>query len=324
GQIWYLTDALGSVYILTDNDGNVVEAYHYTIYGSPKVYASDSTSRNLTDYDNRILFTSREYVWQFGLYYYRFRWYAPVIGRFTSQDPAGVEANYNYVFASPTNFLDPLGLWEIAGRIDLDVRIKGTVFRGGRVVAALAAWKGETITLWKKEVPKGHKVFVRTVGRFPYKLKGYRGEVKLLGLVTLCSYQLDVKAELIVALALFDKPVQKCEYVVDGTLLKGEISVLAEVFRLFNWWDIIKVTHNFAGKKGQKLSPKFDPRRDGWVKGRGRKLIVSKKGWIVKKQFAVAGKKYKFRFTVDVDIELEIVLYSRKPRQAKGKEREKK
>ena len=108
GQIWYLTDALGSVYVLTDNAANVVEAYHYSIYGSPRVYAPDGTPRGLTNYDNRILFTSREYAWQLGLYYYRFRWYCPSIGRFVSKERTG----YHYCSCDPTNSWDPLGLQE--------------------------------------------------------------------------------------------------------------------------------------------------------------------------------------------------------------------
>jgi len=135
-QIWYLTEALGSVYVLTDNDGNVVEAYHYSIYGSPKVYASDGTPRDLTNYDNRILFTSREYVWQFGLYYYRFRWYLPNLGAFAQREPLALAEEpfvswYTYALCNPDSLFDPFGLlaakdldlWELigrkAGRLDL-------------------------------------------------------------------------------------------------------------------------------------------------------------------------------------------------------------
>jgi len=102
---------LGSVYVLTDNDGNVVEAYHYDIYGAPKVYAPDGTPRNLTNYDNHILFTSREYVWQLGLYYYRARWYCPMTGQFCSFDPAFiVRRERTYVQNRSTMFLYPTGL----------------------------------------------------------------------------------------------------------------------------------------------------------------------------------------------------------------------
>lgn len=49
-----------------------------------------------------------------GLYYYRARYYSPLLGRFISQDPLGFAGSgpnlYAYVFDSPTNLVDPLGL----------------------------------------------------------------------------------------------------------------------------------------------------------------------------------------------------------------------
>jgi len=108
-QIWYLTDALGSVYVLTDNASNVIEAYQYDIYGEPRVYASDGTPRDLTNYDNRLLFTSREYVWQLHLYYYRFRWYNPTLGCFSQRDPVRRQPKHVYTECAPTLWVDPLG-----------------------------------------------------------------------------------------------------------------------------------------------------------------------------------------------------------------------
>ena len=134
-QIWYLTDALGSVYILTDNDGNVVEAYHYTIYGSPKVYAPDGTPRDLTNYDNRILFTSREYIWQLHLYYYRFRWYVGALGVFCQKDPFAYVSDdftraYRYSLSNPMNLTDPLGLIEAEDVDLLEVFIRSRLLKG--------------------------------------------------------------------------------------------------------------------------------------------------------------------------------------------------
>lgn len=48
-----------------------------------------------------------------GLYYYRARYYSPVLNRFISQDPIwfrGGINSYTYVLDSPPNFTDPLGL----------------------------------------------------------------------------------------------------------------------------------------------------------------------------------------------------------------------
>jgi len=49
-----------------------------------------------------------------GLYYNRFRYYDPVIGRYISRDPVGVAGGLNlycYVGNDPINRADPLGLW---------------------------------------------------------------------------------------------------------------------------------------------------------------------------------------------------------------------
>ncbi len=50
-----------------------------------------------------------------GLYYYRARYYSPVLGRFISKDPLGFAGGINpYVYASdnPINLTDPLGLYD--------------------------------------------------------------------------------------------------------------------------------------------------------------------------------------------------------------------
>ena len=175
-QIWYLTDALGSVYVLTDNNGNIVEAYHYSIYGSPKVYASDGTPRDLTNYDSRILFTSREYVEPLGLYYYRFRWYAPSFGMFIQLDPYILGGGRTYCYGNPVRFTDPWGsqpenkvpaalppliakkikeLWQLRRLFDL---VKATaekyISEIERMIRNLTQW-AERLSLWaRRDLPK--------------------------------------------------------------------------------------------------------------------------------------------------------------------------
>ncbi len=59
--------------------------------------------------------TAREWDAETGMYYYRARYYAPNVKRFTSEDPirfASGDTNwYRYVGNDPINFTDPLGLF---------------------------------------------------------------------------------------------------------------------------------------------------------------------------------------------------------------------
>lgn len=61
--------------------------------------------------------------------FYWARYYSPQFGRFMSEDPIGFnggDANlYRYVWNSPTNFRDPLGLWGVGASVG------GTIAGGG-------------------------------------------------------------------------------------------------------------------------------------------------------------------------------------------------
>lgn len=50
--------------------------------------------------------TSKELDPQTGLYYFVTRWYDPVIGRFITQEPTGIDGPnlYHYVFNNPINY----------------------------------------------------------------------------------------------------------------------------------------------------------------------------------------------------------------------------
>jgi RHS repeat-associated protein len=105
--MWYLTDRLGTVRDLADADGAIVNHIGYDSFGA----VLSQTNAALGD---RFLFTGREFDDTLGLYYYRARWYDPLLGRFLSQDPigfAGGQTNlYAYVGNSPLMYTDPTGL----------------------------------------------------------------------------------------------------------------------------------------------------------------------------------------------------------------------
>jgi RHS repeat-associated protein len=70
-------NGLRSVVVLSNSAGNVVESYSYDVFGRP-----DTTS----SVDNPYMFTGRRYDTETGLYYYRFRYYSTLLGRFLQTD----------------------------------------------------------------------------------------------------------------------------------------------------------------------------------------------------------------------------------------------
>jgi len=109
---YYHTDALGSIYGRTDEDGFLFEGMEYDIYGKPVIEHYDDPSQLRSP--NRYLFTGREYHSATELYYYRARWYSPTLARFLQRDPAGFDillSLYTYVGNNPVAHKDPQGLW---------------------------------------------------------------------------------------------------------------------------------------------------------------------------------------------------------------------
>jgi RHS repeat-associated protein len=119
GQAYYYQqDHEGSVTHLTDGSGTVIEKYKYDVFGAPTVYDGAGNLRSGgTIYNNRFLFTGREYSAMFGFYEYRARAYHPGLGRFMSEDPKGFDAGdynlYRYCHNDPEDLTDPMGLWPV-------------------------------------------------------------------------------------------------------------------------------------------------------------------------------------------------------------------
>lgn len=106
--VYYHQDILGSVIALTDASGSVVTTYNYSPFGKTEVtHVSGQV-------DQPFQFTGREYDPETGLYFYRARYYSPIMRRFISADPlrfGGGDVNwYAYVGGNPVNFKDPQGL----------------------------------------------------------------------------------------------------------------------------------------------------------------------------------------------------------------------
>ncbi len=118
--LYYLTDANMNVTAVMDADattwgGFVVERYTYDPYGRVTAYDDDFSNPSAPsgNVDNRILFAGYRYDAETGLYHARNRFYHPLLGRWTSRDPAGYvdgPSLYQYVRSNPTIAIDPSGM----------------------------------------------------------------------------------------------------------------------------------------------------------------------------------------------------------------------
>jgi len=103
---WYLTDHLNSVRLVLDESGAVLDQIAYDAFGN-------IVARLNPLVDHPLLFTSRQFDAETGLYSNRARYLDPSTGRWTTQDPLGFAAGdanlYRYVGNRATLATDPSG-----------------------------------------------------------------------------------------------------------------------------------------------------------------------------------------------------------------------
>ena len=101
---YYHNDHLGTPQKLTDADGATVWSALYSSFGKAQVIPASTVTNNLR-------FPGQYYDAETGLYYNRFRYYDPEIGRYLRNDPIINDINlYGYVQNNPLNIIDIYGL----------------------------------------------------------------------------------------------------------------------------------------------------------------------------------------------------------------------
>jgi len=87
-----------------------VASYRYDCYGNMITMSGGLASANL------YRFSSKEFMYNSGLYYSGYRFYDPNLQRWPNRDPLGEFADINlycYAYCNPIDFIDPDGLWGI-------------------------------------------------------------------------------------------------------------------------------------------------------------------------------------------------------------------
>ncbi|MDH5597019.1 MAG: RHS repeat-associated core domain-containing protein, partial [Candidatus Peregrinibacteria bacterium] len=116
---YLLTDHLGSIDVVLDDQGQELERRDFLPYGSERT-STKTPDAPKTDHK----FTGKELDDETGLHYYGARYYDSEIGRFTSVDPWEGDQNdpqtlnkYAYTLNNPLKYVDPTG-----GKVELVAR----------------------------------------------------------------------------------------------------------------------------------------------------------------------------------------------------------
>jgi RHS repeat-associated protein len=120
GVYYLLSDLLYRSSALTNSSGAVVEAYDTDAYGNTIIFSGPGADNTWFTNDDvaslqpacETIFTGREYDPESQIYFYRARYYHPMLGRFVSRDPLNFAEGpnlYQYVRTNPAIYVDPNG-----------------------------------------------------------------------------------------------------------------------------------------------------------------------------------------------------------------------
>jgi RHS repeat-associated protein len=167
---------------------------YYDIYGKPIFKDASGNVLPKSSIGNNILFQGREYDHELNLYYFRARYYDPIMGRFLSIDPMGYADSMNLYQAfgmNPVNFVDPMGqliyltgmnpdvdfvlfkdVFRKIGHKDIDKKIVMKKDDKGRYYIDLVGGKGALSNSIQKRVVKS-AAFKRWMNLYTDKLKDF-------------------------------------------------------------------------------------------------------------------------------------------------------
>jgi RHS repeat-associated protein len=109
---YFHTNEIDSVIAITDENGNTVERVSYDTFGMPTFKDAAGEAVSKSTIGSTFLFHGHRYDAETNLYYFRARYYDPIMGRFLKTDPLGYEDSMNLYQGfnqNPGNFTDPMG-----------------------------------------------------------------------------------------------------------------------------------------------------------------------------------------------------------------------
>lgn len=185
-----LTDSCG---LELDGGGNIISVEEYYPYGGTAVW----TARSAVEANYKTTRYSGKERDATGLYYYRYRYYQPWVGRWLSADPAGTTDGLN-LFRMVRN--NPETFKDVSGTVGVDVNLKNmTVVTGGMVSIYMlyryfqvnsednadkenhdkVEKKDSTITGERQHVSEDNNVFFKFnfpfFSEIPHKITAYKG-----------------------------------------------------------------------------------------------------------------------------------------------------
>ncbi len=117
---YYHHDQLGAPIQATNKAGDVVWSADYNVFGDARITTPVGGTGAVTIVSNLRL-PGQYYDDETGLHYNYYRYYDPALGRYTQEDPIGLDGGANryiYVGGDPLNGIDPYGLFDITNPAD--------------------------------------------------------------------------------------------------------------------------------------------------------------------------------------------------------------